>query len=476
MNNLTRWAVPPLAALALYWPGLMAWFQKDDFVWLSLRGMVHNAHELWWALFAPLAQGTIRTLSERVFFMSFYSLFGLHAFPYRLLGFVTFAASLVLMNSICARLTGSPTAGFWAAILWTVNACMGYALSWTALYPELLCAFVFLLSFRFLLRYIDTGEKRFYIAQWITFALGFGVLELNLVYPALALAYAICCARRVIPKVIPLFILSAVYTFLHLSAKALPSEGPYKMYWNASMVSTLWTFWKMALGPNRLIYLGLYPSAARSALAIALMLGLFGFLVWKLLRREWVAAFFPAWFVIVLSPLLPLRDHIDDSYLTIPLIGLAMWGAWALVSGWRTGGTARIVSVALAVIYVGVSLPVARVNAIAFRDNSHKLQRMILSVVGLSRADPGKIILLKGVDRNVLLDAIYERPFRLFGIDEVYVVPEDECTGIPGPLRHDAEGLFLDRPRVESVLNQSRAVVYDISSGEARDVTREYRP
>src|SRR5712691_7589040 len=58
------WAVPPLLALALYWPGLTAWFQKDDFVWLGLRDMVVSWRSFWWALFAPLAQGTIRTLSE----------------------------------------------------------------------------------------------------------------------------------------------------------------------------------------------------------------------------------------------------------------------------------------------------------------------------------------------------------------------------------------------------------------------------
>src|SRR5438105_10667817 len=106
------WAVPPLICLVLYWPGLMAWFQKDDFAWLGLRDLVHSWHDLWWALFAPLSQGTIRTLSERVFFMSFSTLFGLHALPFRIWVFITGVATLTILNVVCTKLTGSRAAGF----------------------------------------------------------------------------------------------------------------------------------------------------------------------------------------------------------------------------------------------------------------------------------------------------------------------------------------------------------------------------
>src|SRR5579863_9143981 len=107
--------------LALYWRGLTSWFQKDDFAWLGLRALIRGSHNLSWALFAPLAQGTIRTLSERVVFLSFPSLFGLHALPFHCLAILTCAATAVLLSAVAAKLTGSRAVGFWAAILWTLN-------------------------------------------------------------------------------------------------------------------------------------------------------------------------------------------------------------------------------------------------------------------------------------------------------------------------------------------------------------------
>ena len=51
-----------------------------------------------------------------------------------------------------------------------------------------------------------------------------------------------------------------------------------------------------------------------------------------------------AWFVIVIGPYLPLSDHKMDYYLTVPVIGLAIWavGADMLLAarGWY-GGSRR---------------------------------------------------------------------------------------------------------------------------------------
>src|SRR5207249_1760560 len=101
------------------------------------------------------------------------------------------------------------------------------------------------------------------------------------------------------------------------------------------MLSTLWMYWKNALGPSRLGLLGIWPSFWRSAATVLLMAGLAVFLFDKLRRREWLAAVFPVWFLAALAPLLPIRDHPTELYLTIPTIGLSIWGSWAIVSAQR---------------------------------------------------------------------------------------------------------------------------------------------
>src|ERR1700682_1194333 len=393
-RNIGYWVTPPLLGLLLYWPSLSSWFQNDDLNWLNLRNLVHNWRDFWWALFTPFGQGTIRPLSERVFYMSFYSMFGTNPLPYRCLAFITYAATLVLLASVCRRLTGSRAAGCWAAIFWTVNCAMAAALSWTAIYYELLCAFFLLLAFRFLLRYEETGERRYYIAQCVAFVAGFLGLALNGVYPALAAVYALCWARRLLLKALALFAVSAIYAAVHIAMAPLPSGGPYKMNWDASVFATLWTYWTWAVGPDRLVLLDIQPAWWSVALEVILMTGLLGFLAWMLWRRRWVAAFFPAWFLIVLAPVLPLRGHISEYYLTIPLIGLAMWGGWALASGWRAGWAGRIAAVIFVVVYLCVAVPIGRVQALELHESGEQTRHVVLAVAALSRGRTDKIVLL----------------------------------------------------------------------------------
>lgn len=466
-------AAPILLGLVLYWPGLTAWFQMDDFAWLGLRDLVRSGRGIWWALFAPLAQGTIRTLSERVFYLTFTTLFGMHALPFRCWAFFTFAATLPLLSSVCTRLTGSRAAGFWAAVLWTVNSGLAAVLSWTAVYYELLCSFFFVLNFWLLLRYVDTGERRYYVAQFVTFVLGFGVLELNVVYPALATLYALCCARHILTKVLPLFACSALYMVLHLMVSPLPATGPYRTYWDAGVFATLTTYWKWALGPSRLVLLSWHPPHWRSAMAALLTVGLIGFLLWKLWRREWIAAFFAGWFVIVLAPLLPLRDHIHETYLPVPLIGLAMWGAWALVSGWRGGFAGKIAVVLLLSIYVAVNVPITRSITLSYNARAKRIQTMVLGVNALSRQAPGKVVLLKGLNTELFWCAVYHRAFRLFGIREVYVVPED-ARNIASDPQGNSQPYFIDLAIAKPALESGKAMVLDVGSGQVQDVTAVY--
>ncbi|MBZ5586001.1 MAG: hypothetical protein LAQ30_28185, partial [Acidobacteriia bacterium] len=183
------WLAPPLLCLALYWRCFGAWFRGDDFAWLSLNLDIHGFHDLLSALFRPAAQGTIRPWSERLFFMAGYGLFGLNALPFRIVVFATHFANLALAASIGARLTGKRAAGFWAAALWTINSALVFPLGWTCVYNQVLCGFFLLLAFYFLLRYVETGAARYNAWQWVAFLLGFGALEINLVYPGIAAAF-----------------------------------------------------------------------------------------------------------------------------------------------------------------------------------------------------------------------------------------------------------------------------------------------
>lgn len=154
------WIFPLVFCLILYWPGLFAWFQQDDFAWLNLAQDLREGRSLWSAMFRPLqGQGSLRPLSERAYYLGLPALFGLNAFPFRLLAFLAQSGSLLLVIALVRRLSGSLVAGSLAAILWTANSKLFVVMSWSAEFMLVLCGTLLLLALNLFIKHIDTGEK-----------------------------------------------------------------------------------------------------------------------------------------------------------------------------------------------------------------------------------------------------------------------------------------------------------------------------
>src|ERR1700689_1965616 len=122
MPQRAAWyAAAPLAGMLLYWRAPFLWFVNDDFAWLGLPAEART-HGLLYALFSPFAQGTVRVFSERIFFLPFSGLFGLHALPYHLWVLATWILAVTLVQRIGEALTQSRAAGLLAALIWAANA------------------------------------------------------------------------------------------------------------------------------------------------------------------------------------------------------------------------------------------------------------------------------------------------------------------------------------------------------------------
>ncbi len=247
------------------------------------------------------------------------------------------------------------------------------------------------------------------------------------------------------------------------------------MHWDASIFSTFWTYWKWALGPPRLSLIGVLASFYRSAATVLLMTGLLGFLAFRLWQRRRIVLFFPAWFVITLAPLLPLRDHISDYYLILPFLGLAMWGGWAVVSGWNSGFPGRAAASALLAIYLAVSLPVARATTVSFYTRSQHFHTLLDGIVGLGQSQPQKTILLSGVDSDLFWSCLYHRPLRLYGITDVSILPERAGIPISSRQADETKPYFIGASDEIEALKANRAIVVDVSGREANDITEAYR-
>ena len=466
------WALPPLFCTWLYWYGIRAWFQADDFAWLALKLDISDWPTLLNALFGPRAQGTIRPWSERAFFLVFYSLFDLDALPFRIWVFFTQALNLVLVASITRRLTGSRAAGFWAAMFWTVNSSLAWIMTWTSAYNQAMCAFFLLLAFHFLLKFIETGRRRYEVFEWAVFLLGFGAQELNLVYPALAASYTFLCSRKHFRRTLPLFVPSVIYVVLHMRI-APPPGGLYTPYYDFSMFRTLATYWSWTAGPIWLRTPWNTPLPWVIAGVALITAALLGFAAWRAIRRDFLPLFFLAWYLIAIGPLLPLRDHLTDYYPYVPAIGFAMLGGLAMVAAWRRGVWWRSAAVLTAAVYLVLVVPRTLATNEWLYQRSRRVERLVYGLARAHELHPYQSILLHGVGAELFGTAILDQPNRLFNA-AVFLTPGSE-DNIPARAEYgDVKAFVLPPAATEKALKQDSVVVYEAGGERLKNITRLY--
>jgi hypothetical protein len=473
LRRFAWYGAPMAICLYLHWVGLKTWFTGDDFSWLGLRLLVHNFHDLLWALFAPLAQGTIRTLSERAYFLVMSSVFGVNAVAFRIVAFVTQFANLALLAVITRRITKSGLAGFLAPVFWCAHGALALAMSWSSAYNELLGGFFILSAFYFLLRHIESGQRRDAVGLWVCYLLGFGALEHTVVFPALAGLYALCCAPRYFRRTWPLWIPSIAFMILHFWVIPHSNDTAYKLYVDRTIVSTLVNYWMRATDafrpsavPNQLLPIG-------AVTTVSLTVGLWGFALWRLFLGDKRGIFFLGWFLLLIAPVLPLKNHIDDYYLTLPLTGLAMLGAWGCARAIQARWPAALAT-ALALGYLTVSHSYLRINQYWFYHRAQKMKMLLTGLEAAHKAHPDRMILLQGVSDQLFWAGFADHPFQLFGIDKIYLAPGSEQAINP----HPEWGGILDFLAPTSIalqaLRDHKAVVYAMMPDGIADVTSEY--
>jgi hypothetical protein len=503
-------AIAPAFALLIYWRVPFTWFANDDFAWLGLPLEVHRARDLVEVLFAPRAQGTVRFLGERLFFLVFSVVFGYHALPYHLFALATWCADLVLAALIGERLTGSKAAGVLGAVFWTASSVLVTPIAWASAYNELLCGFCILLAFYARLRAWRVTDARaaWRAVEWIAYLAGFGALEVIVAYPAIAALHALCedsepladargsdSATRVIRDqpsrdcegvgppsrllalrgTIPLFIPAILFTLLHFFV--IPKGGGtyYKVAIDTRIFPTLLQYLKWCLGPDRLSQLALHWGRFGTRVMWITALALAVFIVVRVWRRQWIAVFFCGWFLFLVAPVLVLPNHVIDYYASLAELGLAWMAGWAMVVAWRTNWLTRGFAVALAACSLAGSIREVDAYTRWYYQRSIRMETVFFGLEDALRAHPGSILILHGVDNELFQTGFQDGPFRLLGFPKVYLAPGGEA-GIDA--REDLGGIapFLISPRQAlSMIAAGQARVLSVSEDGVRDITRAYQ-
>jgi len=280
------------------------------------------------------------------------------------------------------------------------------------------------------------------------------------VYPAIAAAYALLFGRAYLKKVLPMFLVSAMFVLVHFRFAPPPHDGVYAPNFGGQVFLTFWTYWKWALGPSR-------PAVALLTCAVP------GLLVWSVRAGQRVPLFGVAWFVIVTGPYLPLSGHKMDYYLTVPVAGLALMGASAMAYAWRSKWIWKAATAACVAVYLGTSLPAAWTITRWHHDRSVRVEDLVLGVADIHAAQPGKIILLDGLDSDLFWSGIVDAPFRAMEIPHVYLAPGSEAR-LQAPADLEVK-YILPQALALRALQEGRALVYRVDGPALRNVTARYR-
>jgi hypothetical protein len=476
---LAYWLVPPLFCLAVYFWGLRAWYQQDDFAWLGQRFRIHDVHDFLRAVLAPSAQGTFRPLSDRLLPLVAGALFGTDAFPAHLWVFLTEVASLALLSSLALRMSGSRVAGFLAPILWTANGALAFPMAWISGYTHILCGLAMLLALHFLLRYVETGRRRYYFLQWLVFLAGFGAMESMIVYPAIAAGYTLLRARKRFLGTLPLFGASIVFWILHSAFVPKQHVGTYSVHVDWSLPRTLVTYWKWALVPqdwlawhHRLPFYVVLATITVVALTAATLI----YVAYAALRKNLAPAFGLLCFLVLLLPVLPLKEHVSYYYLALPSLGLALVGAFAAASAARAGWWARVIAGTLLFLFLFVQAPYAAFACNWWYLRSERVKGVVMGAIAIRQAVPAKTLVITDIDETLFDGAFWDGGFQAFGVSEVYADPAERetLTASSFVANQDSSSYFLDPADFRRGLLDRRVAVFSAAGPVPIDVTPRF--
>ncbi|HLH38855.1 MAG TPA: hypothetical protein VKX39_06880 [Bryobacteraceae bacterium] len=474
MKRAALFAAAPALCLLLFRRLLFSWFLGDDFAWLGKPLEIEGWRDLPRAIFAPEAQGTVRVLSERLFFLIFTPLFGLNAPPYRVIEFATFFSCLTLANLILAKLTGSRAAGLIGAILWASSVNLAYSLARVSAYNQLLYSLCILLAFYARLRWLESGERKWRITEWTAYLAGFGALEIVMVYPLIAALHALLFARKKLKSTLPLFLPAAIFAVIDYFFIPKTAGEYYAISVDQRLFKTFLRYLSWSLGPadlGRWLRHGRWPAIlGLSLIAIAL----FVFSLNRLRRRDFLPLFFLGWFLILIAPVLPLPKHVFDYYVTLPELGLAWLGGWAAAAGIRASPALRGITIFLAAAWLAGSALAIEGSTRWFRDHSSDVRALVLGLRDAARKSPGSTYFLVDVDQTLFQLGVEDNPFRLFGLKQVYLFPGEETKIHARPELGGAARWASSPQSALHAIQQSRGRVFRVSNGQLRDMTIAY--
>jgi len=275
------------------------------------------------------------------------------------------------------------------------------------------------------------------------------------------------------------------------------------MHFTGSVFRTLLSYWRRAIGSSDLRGWAFERTPATEWILLLLVIAISAGLLVYVWREPRTASFFLCWFIVCAAPILPLRDHAAIYYLYLPLIGASWLGGAAAVAGWRVAGWrvagwrvagwrsasvyscgthpltprlyfARMLCVTLVTLYL---LRTASEGWLAFQPDyalTIRARTVVEGVACVQVEHPGRGIVLAGVDSRLFWECVREQPYKLLGIDSVYMTPETEGNIVLPSPNYPIGRFFLPAAVLTKAVVEGGVSVYDVQN-QFLEVSSAYR-
>ena len=324
---------------------------------------------------------------QTVTYLLDYQAWGLNPIGYHLTNIILHLANATLFYLLIFRVTRRVVTAFAASSLFAVHPVHTQAVTYISGRADLLAvAFLLIGLLSHDHAYKATGKHRqigCHLLVGVYFLLALLSKELALLFPCFLVAYDLCFEkdrehwkpRAVTTRYLPLLFAGAVYLILRLQA---PGAGTsYRISEHLTLLERLRTSLASLLTYARLIVFPVHlhvlypPQPPDSFLNYRVIVGillivLVGALVICSARRAKVLCFFSAWVLIGLLPILgivPLNAFVAEHWLYIPLMGLSMIFATAVIRGVESFPQLKIA------VVTGLILIIASFGTLTIRQN-----------------------------------------------------------------------------------------------------------
>jgi hypothetical protein len=145
-----------------------------------------------------------------------------------------------------------------------------------------------------------------------------------------------------------------------------------------------------------------------------------------------------------------------------------------MAEAWRSGSRAASGATAIAVLYAFLVVPEAVATTNWNYRITMRVRNLVESVAQAHELYPAKSIMLDGVDTGLFWNGILDRPFRLFGVEQVYLTPGSERRIEAHPDLGNVNDYILPGYLTARALERDELVVYDARGPRLRNITTAY--